>query len=231
MAALAEQIGTDASTVNKLEKGRMQLTERWLVEIANALGVSPNDLLIREAPTSSDRGFDFVAETPAGERRAIEVKHRAGKTEVRTAEIEAPALASMPANVPVMGTAAGSLLRGAFALNVATVVDWVRRPPGLHGAGSAYALYIEGTSMEPKFQQGDLVFVHPQRPPRIGDIVIVQCQIGPNEPVEASIGTLKRRTEKAVTIGKLNPVADIDLKRETVIAVHKVLSMNDLFGV
>lgn len=228
MAALGELLGTDASTVNKLEKGHMQMTERWIVAVAQALGVTADDILLM--PTH--RGpADFLAKTPDGAVHAIEVKTRRGSSEVRTAEIQPPATATMPANVPVMGTAAGSHLRGAFALNTSTIVDYVRRPPALAGAGNAYALYIEGSSMEPRYHPGELVFVHPDRPARMGDAVIVQVQIGPNQPIEATIGTLMRRTERFITIGKLNPAADVDLKRETVIAVHKVLSLNDLFGV
>lgn len=228
MATLGTKVGTDASTINKLEKGHMQLTERWLVPLASALGVSVDDILVSSG--GRDPGYDALVKMPDGTKLPVAVATQGSRIEFRPAEVEPPALSSMPSNVPVMGTAAGSHLRGAFALNT-SVVDYVRRPPALMGAGNAYALYIEGTSMEPRYQPGELVFVHPGRPAKMGDAVIVQVQLGPDHPIEASIGTLKRRTEKLVTIGKLNPIADVDLKKETVIAVHKVLSLNDLFGV
>ncbi len=151
-------------------------------------------------------------------------------TDVRGAAVAVPPLTAMPNDLPVRGTAAGSHLRGAFELEPG-IVDWVRRPPALAGAANAYALYIEGTSMVPEHNPGDLRIVHPDRPPRIGDSVIVQVRISRDAAIEATIGHLLRRTERAVIIGKLNPKAEVELKRETVVAIHKVLTLNELFGV
>ncbi len=151
--------------------------------------------------------------------------------DARPAPVDMPQPAHLPNDVPVKGTAAGSHLRGAFQLEVDTIVDWVRRPPALSGARHAYALFVEGSSMEPRYLPGDLVFVHPDRPPRPGDTVVVQAQAGPHAPLEATIGYLRRRTERAVIIAKINPAAEVELKAETVKAIHKVLSTNELFGV
>lgn len=148
---------------------------------------------------------------------------------LRPAEVFLPARGEMPNDVPVHGTAAGSLLRGAFQLGD-TVIDYVRRPPALIGAKDAYALYIEGNSMEPRYNPGDLVFVHPHRPARQGDTVIVQVAVS-NDQIEASIGYLRRRTADHVILGKLNPASEVHLNREQVTAIHRVLSMNELFGV
>ena len=141
-----------------------------------------------------------------------------------------PARNTMPLDVPVMGTAAGSLARGAFQLE-GGVVDYVRRPPALIGARDIYALYVEGSSMEPQYFPGDLIYVNPHKPPRIGDIVVVQCRNGEHTPEEASLGIYRKRTERAITIGKRNPVAEIDLSRDHVKEIHRVLTTNELFGV
>lgn len=45
MEALALAIGTSAPTINKLEKGQMRLSDKWLGPIARALDVSPGALL------------------------------------------------------------------------------------------------------------------------------------------------------------------------------------------
>jgi phage repressor protein C with HTH and peptisase S24 domain len=150
--------------------------------------------------------------------------------EVRLADVRVPARADMPNDVPVLGTAAGSHIGGAFQFE-GGVIDYVRRPPALIGAAQAYALYVEGTSMVPEHNPGDLRFIHPGRPPRIGDSVVVQIRLQADSEIEATIGRLIRKTEKVVAIGKLNPQATVELKRETVVAVHKVLTLNDLFGV
>lgn len=209
MEQLATLTGTDASTINKLEKSRMRLSDRWIAPLAEALGVTPNELFGESVPASLPNI----------------------RTDVRPAEVHLPERLSMPADVPVLGTAAGSHLRGAFQLEPGNVIDYVRRAPALRGARNAYALYIEGSSMAPEHNHGDLRFIHPGRPYRAGDSVIVQVQLGPNEPVEASIGHYLKKTPTKFVIGKLNPIAEVELSLPTIIAAHKVLTLNELFGV
>lgn len=143
---------------------------------------------------------------------------------------ELPPRMTMPLDVPVMGTAAGSHLRGAFQLD-GGIVDYVRRPPALSGARDIYALFVEGSSMEPQYFAGDLIYITPHKPPRTGDIIVVQCKNADHEPTEATLGIFRKTTEKAVIIGKRNPAAEIEIARDTVKSIHKVLSTNELFGV
>lgn len=152
------------------------------------------------------------------------------KTDVRAASPTPPLRHEMPNNVPVRGTAAGSHMRGAFQMT-ADPVDFVRRPPTLTNVVNLYSLYVEGTSMEPQYQPGDLVFVHPDKPAKIGDAVVIQCQVGEDGPTEATIGILSRRSAEKVTIRKHNPPAEIDLPRETVLSIHKVLTNNEIYGI
>lgn len=205
LEAIADELGTDPSTVRKLEKGLMQLTPKWLEPLKSILKASADEII-----ADPDRP------RPVGE--------------MRKADIPAPRMHELANDVPVRGTAAGSHAGGAFQLET-SVVDWVRRPPALLGAMNAYALYVEGVSMMPEHRPGDLRFVHPDRPARIGDSVVVQVQTIPNGEVQAMIGHLLKRTEKAVFLGKLNPEATVELKRETVKSIHKILTLNDLFGV
>jgi SOS-response transcriptional repressor LexA len=177
-----------------------------IIKLAEVLGTSPQFLMGDDTAPSGD-----------------------GKGPEREAPLLPPRTA-MPLDVPVMGTAAGSHLRGAFQFE-GGVVDYVRRPPALMGARDIYSLFVEGTSMEPQYHPGDLVYINPHKPPRAGDIVIVECRNGEAGPHEASIGIFRRKTEKAIVIGKHNPPADIEINRETVKSVHKVLSINELFGV
>jgi SOS-response transcriptional repressor LexA len=152
------------------------------------------------------------------------------RSDVRAADVNLPPSAAMPNDVPVLGTAAGSHIRGAFQITT-DPVDWVRRPPALMGSKNAYALYIEGSSMVPEHNPGDLRFVHPDRPPRPGDSVVVQVLVNPSDGQEATIGHLLKRTPTHLVIGKLNPAATVELKLNTVVAVHKVMTLNELFGV
>ncbi|NSY21919.1 S24 family peptidase [Agrobacterium vitis] len=134
-------------------------------------------------------------------------------------------------DIPVMGTAAGSHVRGAFQLE-GGIVDYVRRPHALAGARDIYALYVEGSSMEPQYFAGDLIYVNPHRPARPGDIVVVQSRMAKHSDNEASLGIYVRQTEKILVLGKRNPVgSEVELNRDYVTAIHKVLTINELFGV
>lgn len=193
-------------TVRNILRGRSKMPAAdTLQQLANELGVTADWLLGR----SDDR---------------MPKRHSA-----RTSIPELPR-AAPPVDVPVMGTAAGSHNSGAFQLNTG-VVDWIRRPPALIGARDIYALYVEGTSMEPQFRPGDLVYIHPHKPPRIGDAVIIQQKLSAGDDITATIGILRRVNSEKILIEKHNPKAEIALDRASIISIHKVLTVNELFGV
>lgn len=148
--------------------------------------------------------------------------------DVRVADVELPSRSAMPQDVPVFGTAAGSL-EGAFQID--GVVEYVRRPPGMIGVRDLYAIYVVNSSMEPEHHPGDLRFVHPGRPVRIGDTVVVQTKVGEHGAVQAYIKRLVKMTADTVTLVQHNPPATLELKRAYVLHMHRVLTMNELFGV
>ncbi|NTF87522.1 helix-turn-helix domain-containing protein [Agrobacterium rhizogenes] len=203
-ASLKANLSREA--VRKLLANRDQLpTGKTLFKLAQALEVSEQWLLTGEDKASSSR------------------------SETQSQPAELPLRHEMANDVPVMGTAAGSHLRGAFQLST-DPVDYVRRPPALMNARNIYSLYIEGSSMEPQFWPGDLVFVHPDKPPRFGDAVVIQCQVNGGQ-MEATIGIYSKRTPEKISIRKHNPTADIEIARETILSIHKVLTLNEIFGI
>jgi transcriptional regulator with XRE-family HTH domain len=46
-------------------------------------------------------------------------------------------------------------------------------PPQLENVPGAFAVYVRGRSMEPRYYEGEVVYLHPGRPPNIGDFVLV----------------------------------------------------------
>lgn len=147
----------------------------------------------------------------------------------RIVELKPPALATLRRDVPVMGTAAGSL-GGAFQFE-GGVIDYVARPPALAGAKNVYAMFIEGTSMCPEHNPGDLRFIHPDRKVGVGDSVVVTAKYSDDGPYESFIKHLVRRTGERLIVQQLNPPATIEFDMRFVASVHKVMTMNDLFGV
>ncbi len=132
-------------------------------------------------------------------------------------------------SVPVYGTAAASLA-GAIAIDD-NVIDHIERPAGLRGAVGAYALHIIGTSMEPRFHAGDIVFVHPGRPIRAGDIVVVQTRNHEAAPVTAWLKELVSHTNDRIVTRQYNPEAEVEFTGDKVSAIHHVMTVNELFGV
>lgn len=149
---------------------------------------------------------------------------------VRT-DIPLPDIAALPRDVPVFGTAQGAVidrLEG-FALDTGKVVEQVPRPPGLAKVPDAYAVFVAGESMAPMHRPGELRYVHPHRPPRGGDSVVILVRQGEGRPLSAFLKLYRGRTPSSVIAEQLNPPAIVELKASTVEAVHLVMSLNDLF--
>lgn len=140
-----------------------------------------------------------------------------------------PHLSEMPRDLPLMGTANGSD-DGAIKYFEGEL-DYVRRPPGLMGRREAYALNIEGMSMSPKYEPGEMVTVDPRKPVLIRDYVVIQTQDGPHAPITAYIKRLVSIATDKVTVEQFNPPKRIEFERRTVKAIHKVLSAAEERGI
>lgn len=208
-SALGELAGTSQPQIKRLEDGDRKLTKEWAQRLAPHLDTTPEALLFG------------IAHEPSVEISAR--NYGAGSTP------PFPYRDTMPNDLPVMGTAAGSHDRGAFKLG-SDIIDYVRRPAPLAGTKDSYALYVEGSSMEPQYFPGDLIFINPNRPAKLGDMVVVQWYES-EDGVEASIGVLVKRSETSIVLRKRNPAADITLPRNGNTVIHRVLTNNEVFGV
>lgn len=207
---VADALGVNRVSVTQWENGSAKPSIERLAELAKLFGVSTDALLT---------GTPLNTVIPTANI----------KNDVIPANVGLPPREYMPQDVPVMGTAACNADHGSFKLD-ASIIDYVRRPPGLLTTKDVYALYVEGDSMEPRFTAGDLVFVHPRKPVRIGDSVVVQIAKSENEPIEAMIAVLSKRTSHEVFLQKYNPNKIIHFDNANIVAIHKILEMTELFG-
>lgn len=74
-------------------------------------------------------------------------------------------------DLPIYGSAQGGT-DGAMVIGP-DPVEVVRRPQPLLSVPRGFGVYVTGDSMEPAFRHGDMVLVHPSRPPRRGDDVLL----------------------------------------------------------
>lgn len=214
----------------------MRLTSDWMFRLAPVLGVEPTELLPgstsqpgRFGPLKPDdlpTGFDSVPSVD--EVTSVSLP----KGTVEPADVEIPATSRFSRNLPVLGTASGSIIRQVDGFRMEhEVVDYVRRPPALAKQMNAYAIFVVGESMSPMHNPGELRFVDPEQRPSIGDSVIVQTRHFDGDPGQGYIKILKRRTPTAIVLQQLNPLAILEIPMQFVVSVHKVLTMNDLFGI
>ena len=130
-------------------------------------------------------------------------------------------------DLPVYGLAAGSVL-GALTMT-SDPVEYVPTPPGLARVRDAYALIVTGASMEPKYEAGDMVFLNPHRPPRRGDHVVIQeAREG---GIIVTIKRFERWTDGHLITTQYNPPSEVRFPRDQIMAVHRVLTTNELFGI
>ncbi len=145
-----------------------------------------------------------------------------------------PLGASLPRTLEVYGTVLGGdpHLDGApiETHELTDVIDWIRRPTIFDGRRDVYALYVTGSSMEPRFEPGDPVVVDPKRPPRPGDDVIVQLRDTDDVVRVALIKRLVRRTGTGLELRQYNPDISFTVPLERVKEVHRVVMMRDLLS-
>jgi len=127
-------------------------------------------------------------------------------------------------DLPVFGLAAGS---GTGALTMTSEpVEYIPCPPGLARVRDAYALIVTGSSMEPRYEAGDVVFLNPHRPPRQGDHVVIQEAREGGTIV--TIKRFERWVDDALITTQYSPLREVRFARDQVVAVHRVLTTNEL---
>ncbi|WP_194492338.1 S24 family peptidase, partial [Polymorphobacter multimanifer] len=150
-----------------------------------------------------------------------------------------------PRDLPVLGAVLGADLELAqdgngvhqierLELGLCDAIDYVKRPHGLRANPGAYALYVQGASMSPRLDQGDLIYVDTRRPPSAGDDVVVQlCGEEGDEQrvVTAMVKRLCRRTSQFVELEQYNPPLRFRVPVAMVHAVHRVVRLAELLGV
>ncbi len=192
-----------------------------IAAIAQLSGMPPPPELA--APELPSTEFSFLAGASPAAGAALR-----GLALPAAREYTAPELVSASAlRIPVRGTAQGGP-KGAFVLT-GDDIDYVRCPQRLATAQGTYALFIEGDSMSPRYEPGELIFVSPRRPARVGDDVVIVLRDGTGEQT-AYIKRLLRQGGEVVVAEQFNPPKEIRFPVTEIETMHLVLRMTDLYG-
>jgi len=188
-----------------------------LMALAQAAGIDVNYLMLRSNEMGGEGSGGPLTESGPPERNAT------------PAPLQPPARGDMPKDLPVLGIVEGGPDGAFFFDDDGTPIDYVRRPPRLAGVSEAYALYVQGESMRPWREAGQLVMVAPRIPVQIGDYVAVQLR----DHEYAKAGLVKRlykRTAKEVQLEQFNPPKILKYPVERVVRMHRIMEWTELMG-
>lgn len=97
-------------------------------------------------------------------------------------------------------------------------IEWMYRPPELIGVKDAFGMYVMGDSMAgASLKHGTIVHVHPHKPARPGDLVVLVKASN-----EALIKRLVRRTDQKVVLAQTDPEQEITVAAADVKAIYLV---------
>lgn len=115
-----------------------------------------------------------------------------------------------------------------WALFNGEVVDMVNRPPSLAGAPNGFAVYVVGTSMAPRYEPGEVVYIHPGRPVTPGCYVLVQTvPLEDGAAPRAVIKRLVRRSGAKVTLEQFEPPKTFNINVSEIVSIYKVVGSGD----
>jgi len=123
-------------------------------------------------------------------------------------------------DLPVLGRAQGG--KDGNIVMEDNAMDWTFRPADLQGVKDAFAVYVTGDSMVPKYKNQDLAYMNPTKPPRKGRFVLVETA--------DHTGFIKQFTKwdgQELVLKQFNPAREIRLPREKVLRVLLVIGSLD----
>lgn len=101
--------------------------------------------------------------------------------------------------------------------------------PGVANKPKVYGLYVQGDSMAPWAESGDLIFADPNQPPRINDYVVIQLKSRDGGPlIRAYVKRLVGRTPTSIRVAQYQPAKTIEFDLADVERLHRVLTNKDL---
>lgn len=227
-AQFATKHDLSQQTFNTWMKGRVP-TRQFRRKIASILNISDDMMaeLVDEAEAMRSDSISAANRMYWKEARAkLEARSasRAPGSDTPTNGTligSAPSM-SMEAPVPVYGRAVGGA-EGEYEFN-GQILDWVARPPSLAGVKDAYAVFVDGESMVPAYKPGQTAWVHPTRPARRGDDVVVQLHGSDEHAIPRGyIKEFVGYTPTKLVLQQHNPSKKIEFDRQMVKTVDTIV--------
>jgi phage repressor protein C with HTH and peptisase S24 domain len=127
--------------------------------------------------------------------------------------------------IPVYGHAVGGK-DGEFVLS-GNQVSEVLAPPTLSHVRDAYAVYVVGDTMEPRYFAGETVFVNPRLPISRGSFVVAQISKGEEPEPRAYVKRFLSQDGKRLRLEQYNPKKILEFPASTVVAIHRIVMSSE----
>ncbi len=204
---LAEGLGVDQSTVAKWESGPNTPRHKTLRALAERLEVSvawlfsgDEAMLVRGAD-STRHGFEESART------------------------RLPPVTRGERDLPVFGVAVGGD-DAVFDYN-GEVHEFIERPSQLEGVHNAYALYVLGESMAPRYIEGEIVYINPNRPVTHNCFVAIELKGVEDGPGKGMIKQFLKRTPSKLVLHQFNPDKTLEFAIDEIKHWHRIVQSGE----
>jgi phage repressor protein C with HTH and peptisase S24 domain len=201
-ADLARHLGLAPSAVSRMLRGERQMKLLEAVQVAQFLGVSQEEVLKR-----------------AGDATATPAPHEPA----RRGRPPRPATQFPPVQrqdqMPIKSAARGGSDQQMFLSD--GPIGYTARPANLAGVRDAYAIYMVGDSMEPRYVQGWLLHVNPFKPPVRGRDVVVY-----KKDQAVLIKQFVGWNGDTLMLRQLNPEETLRIPRDEVAECHLVVGVD-----
>jgi phage repressor protein C with HTH and peptisase S24 domain len=202
-ADLARHLRLAPSAVSRMLKGDRQMKLLEAAQTAAFLGVS-QDVVLRRAA-----GEGPPVAQPEGPRRR-------GRPPLATTQMRA-----MTGTEPIPIRSAAREGAGHEMILEDGPTGYTPRPSNLNGVRGAYAIYMTGDAMEPRYQQGWLLHIHPYKPPIRGRDVVVY-----KRDKAVLIRQFAGWDGDTLVLCQLNPAKDLKIPRTDVGECHLIVGVD-----
>jgi len=222
MKRLSLDSGLGATYVRDLLEGRVR-TPRFdsLKKLATTLQTTPEWLVADQ--DSADAALGPVARDRAGTGRTDRTATGSApmlRPNVDASRVETENLVGAK-DLPIFASAQGG---SAGMLVNFEPIDWVKRPAPLERVSGGFGIYVVGDSMEPAIRQGDMLLIHPHKPPGFGDDVLIVFKNGTGE-TEAMVKRLVSQSSQGVRVRQFNPDVEFSIPRRMIEPPKKVVGL------
>src|SRR5437764_11588560 len=191
-ADLARHLRLAPSAISRMLKGERQMKLLEAVQVAAFLGV-PQDEVLRHAGANIDA-------PPRAE------PNRRGRP---PRALGAAPVSPRAEPIPIRSAGRGGGEQEMFLAD--GPIGYTARPANLNGVRGAYAIYMVGDPMDPRYEQGWLLHVNPFKPPTRGRDVVVY-----KEGEAVLIKQFVRWDTEALVLRQLNPAQELRIPRPEV---------------